>query len=153
MKTWVWLSALFTVLLLVLVMMRSRETFSGPCQYSDMKANTSLSGCSLGCKTFPTLEEAQTACSAEPTCGGITQRGGQMIFELRAGPETKPSTAGESSWVCSTPVPPPPVASPPPVTATPMAGTPEPVSPPTAPATIVLPFNTGAGTYLLRPMR
>ena len=147
MKTWVWLAVLFAILFVALFMLRSRETFSG-CQYSAMMANTSLSGCSLGCKTFTTLQEAQTACSAEATCGGITQRGGQMVFELRAGPATAPSTTGESSWVCSNTVAPPTE----PVQATPMSGTPEAIPPPQAPATIVLPFNTSPGTYLLRPV-
>lgn len=160
MKTWVWLAVLFAILFVALSMLRSREMFSGPCKYSPAMPSTYLSGCSLACKAFPTLEEAQKACSAEPTCGGVTQRGGKSEFELRAGPETGPSPSGETSWVCTAPAPGEPVVevsstsplSNTPAPVTPMSGTPAPVPSPQAPATIVLPFNTMPGTYLLRPV-
>jgi len=155
-KPLIWAAVLFAVLVAVLYVMRSQEGFAGPCQYSDAKPNTYIPGCSLGCQTFTNLQDAKTACSAEPTCGGITQRGGQAIYELRSGSVTNPSPSGESSYLCSTPAPAPtpPVTSTLPVapstSATPMAGTPESVEPSQAPPTIVLPYNTPPGTYLLR---
>lgn len=162
-KSWVWLVILFTVLVAILYIVRSRETFSGPCQYSAAMPNTFIGGCSRGCQTFPNLADAQTACSAELTCGGVTQTG-ERVFELRAGPGTGPSPSGETSYLCSTPIPvvAPPIPSPPsappflgpPVapasSATPMDGTPAPVFPLQAPPTVVLPYNTPPGTYLLR---
>ena len=195
MKKAFWLVALFVVLAIVLYMVRSRETFSGPCQYSAATPNTYVAGCSLGCKPFPNLQDAQAACSAEPTCGGITQRPGQQVFELRAGPTTGPSPTGEMSWVCTSLAQ---VTSPAtydngktyhtgdivvengaqwkmveyigaagyspsgypknwqrldipgPTT---MSGSPayvHPIPRDQAPATVVLPFNTAPGTYLLR---
>ena len=119
MKKAFWLVALFVVLAIVLYMVRSRETFSGPCQYSAATPNTYVAGCSLGCKPFPNLQDAQAACSAEPTCGGITQRPGQQVFELRAGPTTIPSPTGEISWVCTSP--PHPAPAPPPALPAPVA--------------------------------
>jgi len=103
MKKAFWLVGLFVVLAVVLYMLRSRETFAGPCQYSAAMPNTYVAGCSAGCKTFPNLQDAQTACSAEPTCGGVTQRPGQQVFELRAGPASGTSPTGETSWICTSP--------------------------------------------------
>lgn len=175
-KALVWAAVLFVVLLSILCILRSQEGFAGPCQYSDATPNTYIPGCSLGCQTFTNLQDAKTACSAEPTCGGITQRGGQQIYELRSGSVTNPSPSGEISYLCTTPspapTPPAPTSTPPPPppispvslptsslpvapvgSATPMEGTPDSVPPLQAlqaPPTVVLPYNTPPGTYLLR---
>ena len=174
-KALVWAAVLFVALASILYILRSQEGFAGPCQYSDAKPNTYIPGCSLGCQTFTNLQDAKTACSAEPTCGGITQRGGQQIYELRSGSTTGPSPSGEISYLCTTPAPTPPPPVPaftpslpvaPTSSATTMSGTPdsvpietstpsstsisEPVPVSQAPPTVVLPYNTPPGTYLLR---
>lgn len=158
-KALVWAAVLFVVLAAILYTMRCQEGFAGPCQYSDAKPNTYIPGCSLGCQTFTNLQDAKTACSAEPTCGGITRRGDQAIYELRSGSTTNPSPSGESSYLCTTPSPSSlptdtstlPVA--PTGSATPMGGTPESVPGSSqAPPTVILPYTTPAGTYLLRQM-
>ena len=155
-KALVWAAVLFVALLSILYILRSQEGFAGPCQYSDAKPNTYIPGCSLGCQTFTNLQDAKTACSAEPTCGGITQRGGQQIYELRSGLTTGPSPSGEISYLCTTPPPPavpaftPSLPVAPTSSATPMEGSPESVPVSQAPPTVVLPYNTPPGTYLLR---
>jgi len=155
-KALVWAAVLFVLLTSILCILRSQEGFDGPCQYSDAKPNTYIPGCSLGCQTFTNLQDAKTACSAEPTCGGITQRGGQQIYELRSGSTTGPSPSGEISYLCTTPTPPavpaftPSLPVAPTSSATPMQGSPESVPVSQAPPTVVLPYNTPPGTYLLR---
>ena len=67
------------------------------------------------CKAFKTLTDAESACSAEPTCGGVTLQRGS--YSTRVGPGTTPSPAREpsTSWLLSNPEchPPPPPPPPP----------------------------------------
>ena len=45
-----------------------------------------ISGCADGCKAFPTLEEAKTACvNLGSGCGGVLDNGNSDHFELRQG--------------------------------------------------------------------
>jgi len=51
-----------------------------------------------GCANYATLTEAETACSAEQTCGGITLGRGHA-YQLRAGNAALPSPYQETSWL------------------------------------------------------
>lgn len=75
-------------------------SLDGRCTFTDEKQATYIGGCSAGCQGFGSLEQAQAACSAEPTCGGVTGNSGGSWFTLRSGPHLGASPSGESSWVC-----------------------------------------------------
>eukprot|EP00750_Incisomonas_marina_P029224 INCI7077.3.p1 GENE.INCI7077.3~~INCI7077.3.p1 ORF type:complete len:931 (+),score=162.20 INCI7077.3:195-2987(+) len=84
------------------------------CEYG-AKTDGYIAGCAADhCKHYTSLLEAQTACSADMSCGGITltsQGGPSEGYETRAGNSVAPSPIGEASWLivnvveCHPPVP------------------------------------------------
>jgi hypothetical protein len=71
------------------------------CSWTAPLSDTYLEGCSLGCKTFATVEEAQLACVAELTCAGVTVERGAP--QLRAG-STPIAFANETSYLIANPL-------------------------------------------------
>jgi hypothetical protein len=71
------------------------------CTWSSLQSDTYLAGCdATNCATHPTAAEAQAACIADPTCGGITsQANGAAPWELRLGssPTASPVRGVEGS--------------------------------------------------------
>ena len=102
------------------------------CTFSPALPDTYLSGCASGrtnCAKHQTLQEAETACSADGGCGGVTFQ--RKEYELRASNKTTPSPSQEpsTSWLIINRAacrhgPSPPSPSPPP---------PPPPSPPSPP--------------------
>jgi len=70
------------------------------CTWAQEMKGTYIPGCSKNCQAFSTLSDAQTACAAEPTCGGVTFStwGSKTGFQLRQGPGTGVSPNGERTW-------------------------------------------------------
>ena len=79
---------------------RPRRPPPSRCNWSEMKKDKYIGGCSASCKSFMFLPQAQAACNAESTCGGVTLEHGQ--WELRSGPRLAqtPHGKGENSYVC-----------------------------------------------------
>ena len=50
-------------------------------------------------KQYVTLEEAQSACLADPTASGVTQKGGNGTYTVRRGVSLHPSPSSETSWI------------------------------------------------------
>ena len=50
-------------------------------------------------KQYVTLEEAQSACLADPTANGVTQKGGNGTYTVRRGASLHPSPSSETSWI------------------------------------------------------
>lgn len=72
------------------------------CKWSGEIANAFLAGCAAGCKHYPTLGEAKSACEQIKECGGVTKRGADQggMYELRAASSaSKQLASGESSWL------------------------------------------------------
>lgn len=82
---------------------KTGATQAGNCAFSKAVNNTYVEGCSLPakpgapCTSFPTLVKAESACSNESSCFGVTltPRG----YELREGSKTQPSDHGKVSWL------------------------------------------------------
>lgn len=90
------------------------------CVFSAAQPNTYLAGCdATNCAAYGTLADAQAACLADVTCGGVTQSaGGKAHYELRQGDVPQTSPDGETSWYVTNAAacrPPPPPVTPDPV--------------------------------------
>ena len=70
-----------------------------PCQWGQKIANAYLPGCAQNCKGFPTLSLAQSNCSADSTCAGVTYNPSSLAFELRSTLSPAASSSGEYSFV------------------------------------------------------
>ena len=74
-----------------------------PCAWSAPANNSYISGCADGgypCQKFPTLAQAQAACAADYSCGGVTsQDGGGPPWETRHGTRAIFSGQGEVSYL------------------------------------------------------
>jgi len=70
------------------------------CTWAQEMQGTYIPGCSKNCQAFSMLSDAQAACAAEPTCGGVTYStwGSKTGFQLRQGPGTGVSPIGERTW-------------------------------------------------------
>ena len=59
-----------------------------------------------GIDSFPTLDEAKNKCLLTDGCGGVTMiPGTPSVYEIRSGPDLKPSGTGSNSWTFSVPNP------------------------------------------------
>ena len=59
-----------------------------------------------GIDSFPTLDEAKNKCLLTDGCGGVTMiPGTPSAYEIRSGPDLKPSGIGSNSWTFSVPDP------------------------------------------------
>lgn len=80
-----------------------------PCTFSGPMSDTYLADCpgddgetaSTGCGSYHTLADAEQACQAVATCGGVTQQYGE--FTIRAGnkPMVSPPGKPSTSWPIS----------------------------------------------------
>jgi hypothetical protein len=76
-----------------------RDAARGACTFSNALNDTQVEGCCLGCKSFHTLAEAESACSAERSCFGVTLNTDTNGYELREGSLVKPSKRKKKSWL------------------------------------------------------
>lgn len=62
--------------------------------------NMYVAGCAQNCKSFAAVADAQAACAADATCGGLTsQPNGVGPWELREGTSAAGSPSGEAAYV------------------------------------------------------
>jgi hypothetical protein len=70
------------------------------CTWSALLPNSYVAGCAQGCKSFASAVDAQAACAADATCGGLTsQANGVGPWELREGTSAQASPSGEAAYV------------------------------------------------------
>ena len=76
-------------------------------QWSDAQVGKYLTNPISGMDTFQTLEEAKNKCVLTDGCGGVTMipDNPSTYYEIRSGPDLKPSGTGANSWTLSVPDP------------------------------------------------